>query len=89
MLVRGTPIIAATNAQNGVIYVISKVMAEETKSTSLLEELEKESDVSIFNGYIKRSAWLRKLQGKSPVTPVVLQGWQVIITFILRVSHGE
>lgn len=64
MLVRGTPIIAATNAQNGVIYVISKVMAEETKSTSLLEELERESDVSIFNGYIKRSAWLRKLQGK-------------------------
>lgn len=64
MLVRGTPIIAATHAQNGVIYVISKVMAEETKSTNILDQLERESDVSIFNGYIKRSAWLRKLQGE-------------------------
>jgi hypothetical protein len=64
MMVRGTPIIAATNAQNGVIYVINKVMTDETTSGSLLEELAAQPDVSTFYNYLSRSPVARKLQGK-------------------------
>lgn len=64
MMVRGTPIIAATNAQNGVIYVINKVMTDETTSGSLLEELASHPEVSTFYNYLSRSPISRKLQGK-------------------------
>lgn len=64
MLVKGTPIIAATNTQNGVIYVIPKVMTEETSSATVIEELGSIPDISIFYQYITRSTQLRRLQGK-------------------------
>jgi len=70
MLVRGTPIIAATTAQNGVIYVINKVLTEETKSTSILDELANNGEVSIFYNYLSRSPISRRLQGKSFISKV-------------------
>ena len=63
MLVKGTPIIAATNTQNGVIYVINKVMTEETTSATVVEELANMPDASIFYQYISRSTQIRRLQG--------------------------
>ena len=63
MMVKGTPIIAATNTQNGVIYVINSVMTQETTSANVIEELAGQPDCSIFYHYISRSTQIRRLQG--------------------------
>ena len=65
MMVKGTPIIAATNTQNGVIYVINSVLTEETTAATVVEQLASSSDTSVFYSLITRSTQIRRLQGQS------------------------
>lgn len=64
MLVRGTPILAATSAQNGVIYVINKVLVEGATSSNVLTEIERRPELSMFYSLLQRSSLVQKLQGK-------------------------
>ena len=64
MLVRGVPIVAATNTENGVIYVVNKVLTEETSSGSVLEEIQLRPELSTFYNYLQRTPLISKLQGE-------------------------
>lgn len=81
MLVRGVPIVAATNTENGVIYVLNKVLTEETSSASVLEEIQLRPELSTFYNYLQRTPLISKLQGR--VADTLFEVYLVLILFHL------
>lgn len=68
----GAPILAATEATNGYVYVLGKVLPEgnpkpRAKGQNILKELEKLENASIFTSLLKRTNFTNMLEGKLKV----------------------
>ncbi len=56
ILINGVGVIAVTSAQNGIVYVVDKLLQKpEGKSRSITDELRKRSDLSTFSKLIQRT----------------------------------
>lgn len=87
MLVRGVPIVAATNTENGVIYVVNKVLTEETSSGSVLEEIQLRPELSTFYNYLQRTPLISKLQGEHITLPFHDFSFFFLSDFLLCLSN--
>lgn len=66
MFIGQAPILAATAATNGNIYVIGKILNDQNKklkSRPVLEELQRLPYLSTFNSLLKRTNYPKVLQG--------------------------
>lgn len=66
VLVGGVPVVAATNAENGVVYVLNEpLIKDEVKNIkrNIFEEIKNRPELSIFNDYLERTDFAQKLQG--------------------------
>ncbi|RWS14449.1 uncharacterized protein B4U79_14042 [Dinothrombium tinctorium] len=71
VLVMGIPIMAATSARNGIIYVIGTVLYKpnlDEESEKLTDELGKRPELSRFNSLLKKTKFERILKSGGPFT---------------------
>jgi len=71
ILVGGVPVIAATPARNGAVYVVSKVLYSpnnQPSSRNVIDELIRRPELSTFLNYVRRTKLPQRLQGQGPFT---------------------
>ena len=67
VFIGSAPVLAATNANNGQVYVLSKMLDDETvkpKARSILEELDKMPQLSTFKALLENTRLPEILKGK-------------------------